>query len=488
SSETGNVIDIHAPVDGWVGTSNDRGSIEILWDCCFTVLLCCWVATHPNASSPSDRGYHHFIDKFHLAMLGLLGPDFLFLTAVGQLSNARRSVKLFNRDAEMCNRVTWTYRHAFYVDMGGLFLRSPDFQEGFPITAEELYYLVKHGHVDFPDMESMKVAKIDTADTLSRVLTVLQVIWFGVGQISRIHKGLPMTTLELTALSFVSVTIFTSVCWYWKPSVSQPKYIDTKNGKLVKEIRAKARSETHPNLPVDDNDWYRTPIHFVSGNPWLFGAHIAYYYRFLYLMRLKLLSRRMKKRLWDRVPPDIWFPAHPIFLPLVFLVLGFFGASFLLAWNFYFPTRSEQLSWRIFASYHAFFILQGGLYYMVDVYKWHQRHNAKYATSSQQPNDHELSALPTTRNDLETAVPQTPPRLKQRIYNRLHRWATAWRNLSVEDDPDMAIPLRVSVPMSVLLFLYVAGRFFVYIEDFYSLRRQPSGVYLTVNRFMPFSG
>lgn len=52
--------------------------------------------------------------------------------------------------------------------MGGLFLRSPDFQKGFPITAEEFHYLLEQGHVEFPDIDSMMVDKTDTADTLSR--------------------------------------------------------------------------------------------------------------------------------------------------------------------------------------------------------------------------------------------------------------------------------------------------------------------------------
>lgn len=52
--------------------------------------------------------------------------------------------------------------------MGGIFLKSPDFPEGFPIDAEQLHYLVKHGFVEFPDMESMDIAERNTVDTLSR--------------------------------------------------------------------------------------------------------------------------------------------------------------------------------------------------------------------------------------------------------------------------------------------------------------------------------
>jgi hypothetical protein len=35
-----------------------------------------------------------FRDKFNLACLGILGPEFLFMLALGQLNSARRSVEV----------------------------------------------------------------------------------------------------------------------------------------------------------------------------------------------------------------------------------------------------------------------------------------------------------------------------------------------------------------------------------------------------------
>lgn len=171
------VTDLHVMIPGWVGTSRDRGSIDILYSSCLTILLCFWVSTQPNASGPKDRWYHRFIDKFNLAMVGLLGPDFLFGIAIGQLSSARRSVKVswfpnfvteicshdshqtsyhfnsfitaFRADKQLSQGLKWTYRHAFFVNMGGIFLASPDFPDGFPINAQEFHYLIKHNYVDF---------------------------------------------------------------------------------------------------------------------------------------------------------------------------------------------------------------------------------------------------------------------------------------------------------------------------------------------------
>ena len=62
----------------------------------------------------------------------------------------------------------WTLRDAFFIDMGGIHLKSLDFPDGFPINAEQLHYLVIHNHVGFPDMKEMDISERNSADTLSR--------------------------------------------------------------------------------------------------------------------------------------------------------------------------------------------------------------------------------------------------------------------------------------------------------------------------------
>jgi hypothetical protein len=49
----------------------------------------------------------------------------------------------------------------------------------------------------------------------------------------------------------------------------------------------------------------------------------------------------------------------------------------------------------------------------------------------------------------------------------------------------MEIPLRILVPVTITCALYILCRLFIYFEDFFALRAQPAGVYVTVNRFMP---
>jgi hypothetical protein len=79
--------------------------------------------------------------------------------------------QLFRRDKHLCKGTKWTYTYAFFADMGGIHLTSPDFPDGFPIDAEQLHYLVLHKHVDFPDMALMSIAERNTLDTLSRYIS-----------------------------------------------------------------------------------------------------------------------------------------------------------------------------------------------------------------------------------------------------------------------------------------------------------------------------
>ncbi|KAI1088214.1 hypothetical protein F5B19DRAFT_486141 [Rostrohypoxylon terebratum] len=351
-------------------------------------------------------------------MIGLLGPDFLFGIALDQLSSAHRSVKLFEQDKYLRKGTKWTCRYAFFVDMGVIFLTSPDFPDGFPITGKQFHYLVNYGHVDFPDMGDMAIDERNTADTL------WQVFWFSVAELQRAKDGLPMTTLELMALSFVFLMIATSICRFQKPSITYPRMTPTKNGKSMNEIRATANALTHLDLSAT---WYCTPIDFIGGHRWGIEAYWSYYTRLSHAFHLKIVSRAITSHPWDRFPSDMWLPPEPIFVPFGALVLVFFSSSLLLAWNFFSSTHTEQLL-------------------CVPLEAWVPR-------------------------EIEPEL-----QLPQSVEGDVGLLVKSWRNISVDQDPEMAVPLRVIVPMTITSY------------DFLSLRIQPAGIYVTVNRFIPFLG
>ncbi|KAG6363943.1 hypothetical protein INS49_009046 [Diaporthe citri] len=114
-------------------------------------------------------------------MICFVGPDFICVFAGGQLASARSVVKQFKEDEgvqQILNGRKWTLRHAFFVDMGGFILTSPDYDQGFPVNAEQLFYLVKHGYIDLPYLSEKEIKEKSKADTLSKLITIWHVAWF----------------------------------------------------------------------------------------------------------------------------------------------------------------------------------------------------------------------------------------------------------------------------------------------------------------------
>jgi len=359
-----------------------------------------------------------------------------------------------------------------------------------------------------------------------RFITAWQVTWFSVAQIQRIANGLPMTTLELTALSFVPMMLVIMGCWFRKPSIMKPTIMKTKNSKSIEDIRASARasvscnhplamlsttlmlpSQTHPELSPNPDDWHRTPLDFIGNYRWGIGTHWAYYTGLAEMVHLPIATRPMKSRMWNRYPSDLWLPPSGVLMVYITPIVLFFSSSFLLAWNFHFPTVAERLLWRISSAYHAFFSIYGCLYYLVEALKW-KKSQQQQATMGRTSSS--LSTNASTMEQLSSGPPpNTPTRrfmsfgrpaafmqslpadLEIQLEEQAGRWqrmAATLRNVSSHGDPQMALPLRFSIPVTLSCILYIFCRLYLYIEDFVSFRMQPVGVYITVNRFLPFIG
>ncbi|KAL3450508.1 hypothetical protein BJX65DRAFT_315965 [Aspergillus insuetus] len=368
-----------AIIQGWVPTSNDRGSIDILWSCSVTIILCSWVSVYPNPGSEKDHWYRLLFDKFNLFSINLLGPDFLFAIVLGQFCSARRSVQ-----------------------------------------------------------KSMDIPERNSADTLSRLITAFQAIWFLVGEIERHRRGLPMTTLELTTISFVMVMLATSIAWCRKPCIMKPVFISTSDGHTVESIR----------------EYMKAHVRRIFG----INNHWRYYTRLAQKFHIPLFSRPVTSRPWNRVPTDTWLCPGLTFSPLAGCVLLAFSAFFLLA------------------IYHAVFTIYGGFYYFIEMIKCRSRDFLKRSRRSpdvdrghaQEVQQHEVPAAASTS-----------------------RWGRPFvvlrKLLSVgEEDPKANVPLSVLVPVSITCLFYILSRLYIFTEDLISLRVQPAAVYVSVNKFLPF--
>ena len=190
----------------------------------------------------------------------------------------------------------------------------------------------------------MDISERNTLDTLSRsvwwtyllkllVLMPTQELLlssrpFGISsEIQRVRIGLPMTTLELTALSFSSSCL----------------------------------------RHLSYGRWYRTPLDFVGLDRFKIDNNWRYYTQLSHLLWSRFLSRPVTSRPWDRFPSDTWLCPDAELLPFGAAVPMGFSIIFLPAWSFHFPTGITSMLLRICSVYHAAFSIYYGAYYCIEM-------------------------------------------------------------------------------------------------------------------------
>ncbi|EJT72434.1 hypothetical protein GGTG_09300 [Gaeumannomyces tritici R3-111a-1] len=512
SSNSGTAKPDLADIVGWVSETNDRGTADILWSSCVTIILCVWIATSPNVPGPEDKWHHRWFDKLNLACIGLVGPHFLLRLAVGQLLNAKQSVRILR---QLPGGETWTLRHGFFANMGGFYIRAPDYPNGFPINGEQLAYLVKYRHLDFPTLTSEDINRRNRIDGLSKFITIWQVAWFIITQSQRLAKGYPITTLELTALSFCANTIATSACWYYKPAIEQAIFLDTRGSVTTAAIResARAKSKTHPNLPAIDDG---TPLDFLSPRP-IYTKKFWHYLPMTQGLYTRLFNKQAKEDRWQRIPSNTWLEIRNLRWGLLMAVAMLpFSVTFFGAWNFHFPTTAERSIWRLCATYHVMFNLVGCLSYIrnyvAEVLVWVRMLLRRLV--GMKPVDNEQSCGMRAKGDEESSQgihPLPPgngapeqrsleygparPTANGTSHGRLARDSrtasggsshiNSHQNMRPRKGAEDATLLRFRVALWFFCFVYLVCRLYIYIESLAGLRSQRRGVYMTVNKFLP---
>lgn len=141
---------------GWVPSSNDRGTIDILISCTITTFLCVWTCVCVNVPAPGRRTWDNFIDRWHMLCTGLAGPEFVLLLAMGQYCHAESSRLMFRQSHPSKG---WTLRHSYFADMGAIHIRFPGWERTFPINGKQLHHLVTQKHIEFPSHITLELIR-----------------------------------------------------------------------------------------------------------------------------------------------------------------------------------------------------------------------------------------------------------------------------------------------------------------------------------------
>ncbi|MCJ1274703.1 hypothetical protein MMC21_002501 [Puttea exsequens] len=160
-------------ISHWVSQPGFRGTWDILWTCLITIFICTYTLLCLNVPAPKDSLISLVRRRILWIFLAIVAPEVVLTYASGQWSRAQQSVEAF-KAAGFNN---WRMRLAFFADMGGFVLHARD-SESFPLNAKQLYWLVEHRQIEYPEVKTEEIWDKSKQDRLSKVIASVQIGYF----------------------------------------------------------------------------------------------------------------------------------------------------------------------------------------------------------------------------------------------------------------------------------------------------------------------
>jgi hypothetical protein len=290
-------------------------------------------------SGRDDSSWVVYRRKIFLALFTLFAPEVVCYTAMGQHYWAQRSVREFRKAAKSTTSTTlaedlasWKLKDAFIANMGGFVLDMDGSTH--PVNAKQLLWLIRNGHIDLPRSQLKALADKNKVDGVLRLVMVLQALWYALSVLGRLVQKLTVTTMETTTVGFIYCAIMFMVLWRQKPAdIATAEILKIKDSNNNQQVFDYLIQTSTPGLGPEDG----------SGRIFQ-GAMRKYfaYFRSLLLM-INLPVEPDEGRVLNMTSDDI----PPWFFGLGMVACMGYCAPFVAHWQSVFPTRTEQLLWRI---------------------------------------------------------------------------------------------------------------------------------------------
>lgn len=325
--------DLPGLAHGWVPQPEGRGTLNILLSCITTIFLCSWTVLCLNIPEPT-RGRWGFLKyKLRWQLFAIIFPEVVTGMAAEQWESANQSVQEFRR----LGYPQWTMRHAFFADMGGFMLQSPDVPS-FPVDSEQLAYLIEKNYLLYPAVDEKTIGDRNKADGFARLVTSVQVTWFSIQCLVRWKQQLTLSTLEITTFATILATLNSLFFWYHK-LLDVETQIPLETQIHIAKIRIDAGHRAC-------EPYSRTPLDFLKSPPVSTSIVAPFWFGMGVVLNFDRESRsRPIKRFGNsKTRPPVGITTRETIYGVLFEFV-YFGVH-LISWNDLYPTRAELYLWR----------------------------------------------------------------------------------------------------------------------------------------------
>ena len=305
-------------MSGWVSTDCGRGTSDILWSCLATIFLCVWTVIHlpvPCCSrfeegrivpGEPSRSWRNWIIKSGIvpAVISVIAPEFLTLIAISEFSTALNTRKRLKR-------LNWTLTQAFFLDMGGFCLETPQGLRQ-QLDIDGVLAAISKSPGWLTKVEMVKDSHINDyakSNPLVKLIACGQALWLVTQVISRVCQHRAVTLLEVSTTAYAACALTAYIAWWKKPQ----------NPSVPITIHCSAEELPHQN-PKNTIYYGRTSME-------------------RYGWAGKKLDKPIDKQ------------TGAVGLCLLFVCPAIFGAIHVASWNVRTPSNVEQWLWRGSALY-----------------------------------------------------------------------------------------------------------------------------------------
>ncbi|KAF9008028.1 hypothetical protein BDQ17DRAFT_1407260 [Cyathus striatus] len=206
---------------------NQRSTMDIVWGCMSTIFLCTWSSVHMNVPAHKEDSWKILWRRLKTMYWTLVAPELVLYWATRQYIGARKLSRTYRQpDRE------WNIKHAHFLQMGGF-----QYRDGLRTTVlypNQFHDVLQKSEIVFPNISVEDIADKSKADSLSKVILVVQVFWFVTQCIARLAQGLALAQLEVTTLAIISCMFILSIIWWHKPfDIRQPVILNKTVGLTV---------------------------------------------------------------------------------------------------------------------------------------------------------------------------------------------------------------------------------------------------------------
>jgi len=285
--------------------------------------------------------------------------------------------------------------------------------------------------MSLPFISTEDIQDRSKASSMTKSLLVIQISWFVIQLIGRASQRLLTSSLEVFTLAIVGSTFLESVLWWHKP-------LDVRTPMIINLAH---------NYP--DIEWRR-----------YFNCESR-----------SDIVELAEKRIPNFNMFTLWNKKRAGFMILTTL---FFGTCHLLAWNWSFPSYTEQVLWRIASVACA---VLPAVFCVVQIIE------GRGPESDNTEIKHGSRPKPTNINTIfgTTQVHGT----RQAVHQA--KDGTISRTREVRREAKGGKSNRLDQKLYILIFFYLVFRVYLLVEIFAGLRSTPQGVYTTVQwlKYLP---